>query len=280
MKRMSIKLIPCMALLGLQTKAMEPIKKPPKKTTLTLSLPTPKTQKKTPRPRSASTSHYYHRLESTISNAINTACSPKKARNKETMELLENKLSSPNQHGDTYLINAIRDNNIIKTTEMLTYKNLNVNHQNEWGNTALHYAAMHKNKEIITLLLHDHRVDASIPNSEGLRARDCFITETNNEEDEHIRVALFLRAMLDIVVHEESFATLVNCPIEKDIKTALYNIKNRIAENYKYQESYQALPTNRHKEDNKETSDNNYLPDYITDEFIESMILIKLNKKI
>lgn len=272
------------SLLGLHanTHTMEPKpkKNPTATLTLTLSLPAPERPRFFPhRGRSASTSRYYDRIESTILD-FNTSQSSKKIRKKQTIA----QISNPNTHGNSYFINAAIENNIPKIEQMLTSKDLKVNHKNEWGNTALHCAAMRKHKKIITLLLNDFRTDASIANSEGLRARDCFIAEQDNEEDRLIRIALFFRAMLNIAVHEESFATLMSNSLnKKDIENTILNVKKRITDNYKHQELYQELPTDRYQDDEKNDNNNdkkNYFPNYITDDFIENMILIKLDEKI
>jgi hypothetical protein len=90
--------------------------------------------------------------------------------------------------------------------------------------------------------------------------------------------------MLNIAVHEESFATLMsNSLSKKDIENTIFNVKNRIANNYKHQELYQKLPTENYQDDEKSDNSNdkkNYFPYYITDDFIENMIFIKLEGKI
>ena len=274
-----MKLIQYIPLFGFPLKAMDSehisSKKPRPTLTLTLSLPLPQTPRIISRSRSSS-------IESFVKNTLSNPKSPKKLNRKQTIALLE----TPNTYGNTYLINAVRDNNTIKITELLTHRDLDVNHKNEWGNTALHCAAMKNNKEAINLLLQDFRTDASITNEQGLRARDCFIVKEGNEEDENIRIALFLRAMLNIAVHKESLTTLVGGSLhEMDIKNTVENIKENIAENYKHQESYQALPTDHHQDtsksnDNKEIPEENYLPHYATDEFIQNMILMIIDNTI
>ena len=184
------------------------------------------------------------------------------SNNNETAEPYD--INSTDKHGNTELIRATQNNNLIYVQDLLKIPTLQVNHQNKWLNTALHYAAIKKHYTIIEALLLDHRTDAHLANEYGLRPRDCFIIDKTIKTDAEIRISLFFRAMLNKTVHEESFAMIVDKVDINDIVTA---IKDRILANYENQKSHEPLPTGH------------YLPPYADDEFIQKMILVKVKKK-
>jgi hypothetical protein len=159
-------------------------------------------------------------------------------------------------NGNTPLIHAVYTGDISQIKTALECPVLAINHQNRFGNTALHIAALIKNKKIIQLLLSDHRINAGIANNKGLRPRDCIIA--TDKKEKRLRIKLFTRAMLCEIVCIESFASQMNLiPSEMILENTLIRIKE-----------YFTTDTHRQKESAP-------LPKKVTlpdDEFIKKMI--------
>jgi len=226
--------------------------------------------------------HSKQKTKSKIPKSISTGSlkSPRSQKNKkcqsadnlsaQELSITIENVNLANENGDTLLIQSVRNNNIKNIQTILSFDNTNVNHQNIWKNTALHYASIFKNEHIIHLLLNDSRTDASLKNDENLRPRDCYDRIDGNEKDERIKTQLFFRAMLNIAVHEESFATLVSgAHNEEKINLTIEAIKAKMQKEHTLQQGDRALPTNTI---NIETG----LPTYATDDFLKKMVKMKL----
>jgi len=207
-------------------------------------------------------------------------------------------MSSPRADGDneTLLIQTIRSKNfsqnnpehIEKIKEILKHENVDINHKNKWGNTALHYTGILCLPKVAVILISDIRTNTNIKNNSGLRAHDCLheesftekqkIQETKSITVEELRKMFFARITLDLIVEEESFHILVTEKItreklkkltdEKEITPFLDNIltivKARVEKDNQNQKHYQEIP--------KECR----LPEYATDDFIKNMIRTSL----
>src|SRR5204863_8790648 len=111
---------------------------------------------------------------------------------------------------NTQLIEYVRNHDVKDVKKILPHEN--VNHQNRWKNTALHYAAMSNKNDIIMLLLCDSRTDTLLKNNEHLLPQNCYLPSDNNKSKEHkkIKLEFSLRAMLDKAVSDESFGVMVS----------------------------------------------------------------------
>lgn len=205
--------------------------------------------------------------------------------------------ASPHEKGDneTLLIQTIRGKNfssrnaehIEKVKAMLENENIDVNHQNRWGNTALHYANILHLPEVAILLLRNPRTITTIRNDDHSLA-EAFIQEESPTIKElktektitvsELKKEFFARTTLDVVVNEESFNVLV---MERITRERLYDLKDndklaplldpiletikaRIKKDNENQEHYQEIPNECR------------LPQYATDDFIKQMIFTLL----
>jgi hypothetical protein len=162
-----------------------------------------------------------------------------------------------NDNKDTLLIIAARNNDEETVDILLKQKDIYINHQNKWGNTALLQALISNNITITNKLLAHPATDSSLVNTENLCAHGYACN------DYSLRTQLFVRTTIDRLVKEEAQALWLS---NDNIAIGIQNIKNRFNKDRDNQESYMPLP--------KET----LLPDYIDDLFIERMLEIYLNK--
>ncbi len=121
--------------------------------------------------------------------------------------------------------------------------NVDPNHQDELGNTALHYAAMHGHSAIINTLLRRSDISSSITNNEKQTAYDL----RENEPYTELSEILSIRLELDRKIHNAAFMLTVS----HDYKAKEDDMSQAAKDIY---------------------SDYKNLPDYITEEFIAKML--------
>lgn len=99
------------------------------------------------------------------------------------------------------LIKATHKNQFDIVEKILCAPLCNVNQQDEWKRTALHYAALHERLEILKVLLNDPRIDASIKDSDDKLPYK--LINTANAEMKKLRKKLSARAQLDSIINTE-----------------------------------------------------------------------------
>ena len=81
------------------------------------------------------------------------------------------KIDSEDERGNTLLLLAAQNSNK-RLVEMLLLRGSNVNHQNQAGNTALHFALTFDQDGLLGEYLIEHGADDSLENAEGLTPYD------------------------------------------------------------------------------------------------------------
>ncbi|MEW6528235.1 MAG: ankyrin repeat domain-containing protein [Spirochaetota bacterium] len=95
--------------------------------------------------------------------------------------MVVNKIDNHSHNGLIWYLVSIRRMENIKILMLLLDKGININHQDNCGNTALHHIVkLNRYKEIIKLLL-DNGADVNIRNKKGQTPLDLAQKEGDNE---------------------------------------------------------------------------------------------------
>ncbi len=197
--------------------------------------------------------------------------SPFKTRSKKKLDTVI-PLDSIVEKPENRFLTNIRKNEVALVKSSLKNPYLPISEiVDNWGNTALHIAALADNFKIIRILLLDPRIDASKRNRHGSHPRDL-LDKTQEKEgaplasEEIVKYKrmLFARSTLNILVNGQAQEMYrENNTDEKNINTAVAIIKETINKTKEKQTS--ALPNNA------------LLPSYATDEFITLMLYYELS---
>lgn len=156
-------------------------------------------------------------------------------------------------------ISAVKENDLTIIKSYINNPTKNPNQQDQWKNTALHFAVMFRNIDIINLLLSDPRLNSALTNDRNKTAHELIARDETTLEMRHL---LFARIQLDRIVDKEAFIMFMDSgKTSNDIIDTIDNIKAKIHETEKNQPADRALPTEA------------LLPKYATDDFIKQMIL-------
>lgn len=170
---------------------------------------------------------------------------------------------------ESAVINAIRNQDIPAIEAYVNNLEENLNQQNKYGNSSLHYAALLKNPTIINLLFSSPETDSSLKNNNNQTASELIQGDDSLPE---VRTLLFARLTLDKIVRQETFLMLMNSHIKnlsisnQLIIDTINIIKNKIRKI----ESSQG---------GSELPEAALLPKYATDEFIFSMIQSRMSSE-
>lgn len=196
-----------------------------------------------------------------------------KSSSLSTIEALPKKIVLPPlfelpEHQEHALITAARTNNLAIIDFYLNNQYINPNTiQSQLGNTALHYAAMHKHPEAVYHLLKDPRVDASKRNNNNKTARELVTGQT--EANFSLRHKIFARISLNFNVDRQAkiieISYLDGSITRELLKESIEAVKKSMSLDKERQVDDQALP-----------SDAANMPPYATDEFILHMLLFRL----
>lgn len=115
---------------------------------------------------------------------------------------LDNDHNKIGNQKNTPLIFAAQHDQLNSVKKLLAYSTLNVNHQNKWGNTALHCATIAQNHLIIYELLKDPRIDASLHNKEQQQAHE-FLKEIM-QDSATIKIMFYK----NIILHTPKYTTI------------------------------------------------------------------------
>jgi len=151
---------------------------------------------------------------------------------------------------------------------------ININEQDDSGNTLLHYALLSRNKTAIKLLISAITINLDITNEKGQKPQKFCIKATNDKKGKKINLLVFIRTMLNNAIHEESFEYEVNRKIVT-IDDIVKKIKMRLLNNY--EEQTKNSTDNTHND--RQLPIDTILPDYATDEFIAQIIKYKTNSR-
>jgi len=180
----------------------------------------------------------------------------------------------PSYATDNFMVHMIRarlkyDLHTIKTFCDLLAKS--PNQQDEWGNTLLHYAAYLHNKDLVSHVIADPRVDSLIRNNDKKLAHQ--LISTKNPQGSELRLLLFARNSLDPIVEKEALAICLNDPEiiilkqdEPSVVDAITAIKSHFKKVEKAQKKDRKLP------------DSSHLPYYASDQFIFEMLQSNMEK--
>lgn len=149
------------------------------------------------------------------------------------------------KEGKTLFIYIIRNGNIEEIESVFKHSSTAINHQDKYGNTALHYAIIMGLADSLNLFLESHRANTFIPNSEGYYPQSL-LQQDDTAETRELRNMFFWRSLLDAVVTEyaktllldvnfnwEDFAAMQIFSDNKEIDRAVTKIKEKLIEEYK-----------------------------------------------
>jgi hypothetical protein len=167
------------------------------------------------------------------------------------------------------LTDAVKNYDLNTLQQLVADPNTNLNQTDQFDNTALHYAIAQLERiivleKMITLFLHDPRIDTSIVRKGDNRTASQMLS---GGEDPEMRKLLFARIVLDMQTnHEIGKMLLANyiygTPLNKKlIKQTVQSIKNKIH-----------ITETKQQEDERTLPEEAKLPDYATDDFIFTMI--------
>ncbi len=125
-----------------------------------------------------------------LSKDLLRTCSELLMPNSKQKGLSESELLKLNNR----LFNLVRDGGRTRLIKKLLKAGANVNHQDEYGNTALRYASRYNNIEIVRLLL-KFRANVNLQNNDGWTA---LITASMRGDVEIVRLLLKFRANVDL----------------------------------------------------------------------------------
>lgn len=166
------------------------------------------------------------------------------------------------------LIQMVRNKDVNSIEKCINNSNTNVNQQNELGMTALHYAALSKQLDIIKLLILQPSLDSTIKNNNEKRQNASELIDGADSCAE-IRKLLFARLSLDTVVMQETFIMLMKL-----------HINNQQFNNKNIQETREIIikktNTTKISQGASELPQEAQLPSYATDQFIEEMICCRI----